>query len=435
MLSSQDNEVLTQVGPGTPMGNLLRRYWTPACLSSELPNPDDAPVRVRLFGEDLVAFRDTEGKVGLIGENCPHRGASMYFGRNEECGLRCVYHGWKFDVSGQCVDMPSEPRPFAAQIKATSYPTHESGGIVWTYMGPYETMTAFRDFGTESLAEEHVAASKMFTPCNWVQSMDGNVDTAHISFLHAFNAIADIPDDGSDAPGYPGNWYSMKFRQFDKSPALEISEEHYGYRYAGLRHTPNGYVHARVSAYIFPYATIVASIPFGTGQIWVVPIDDTTTWRYTFATNPPLPERDPGWRLSIPDYPFRGTARKGIISREFTAENEYQIDRVGQRTSSFTGVPSIAAQDLMVTESMGPVQDRTAEHLGTSDLAVSRMHAMLLNAAKGLAAGVEPPSLGSPDTDFRGIRSGEKVIEREDDWRLLGTDADAAVQEAQLNRR
>src|ERR1700728_927284 len=190
MLSQEENDLLTKVGPNTMMGDLLRRYWTPACLSSELPEPETS-LRVRLLGEDLVAFRNTEGEVGLIAEHCPHRGASLYYGRNEESGLRCVYHGWKFDVNGQCVDMPSEQRSFADQIRVTSYPTHESGGIVWTYMGSPETMTPFRDFGTEDMPVEYQNADKLFIDCNWVQSLDGDLDAAHVSYLHSYFGMAD----------------------------------------------------------------------------------------------------------------------------------------------------------------------------------------------------------------------------------------------------
>src|SRR5919201_5426701 len=197
MLSHEDNDILCRVGPGTPMGNLLRRYWTPAALSSELRESDCVPLRVRLLGENLVAFRDTEGKVGLVAENCPHRGASMFFGRNEECGLRCPYHGWKFDTEGNCVDMPSEPptSTFKYRVKIPSYPVHESGGIIWTYMGPRDKMTPCRDFGTETLPEKHLYARKQHTTCNWVQAMEGNFDSAHISWLHQWNGVADLPDD------------------------------------------------------------------------------------------------------------------------------------------------------------------------------------------------------------------------------------------------
>jgi len=237
VLKAEENEILTRVGPGTPMGELLRRYWTPACLSAEIPLPGSPPARVRLLGESLVAFRDTAGRVGLVQENCPHRGASLYFGRNEDALLRCVYHGWAFDTDGKCVDMPSEPAPFCEKVRMKSYPVHESGGIVWTYMGPRETMTPFRDFGTDELPRERWQASKLFTDCNWVQAMEGNIDTSHISHLHQWNGVDDIPDDGSDKPGYPSNAMSWKFWRHDRAPRLEVEDTWYGYRYAGIRTT------------------------------------------------------------------------------------------------------------------------------------------------------------------------------------------------------
>ena len=287
MLSREDNEILTRVGPGTPMGDLLRRYWIPACLSSEIVEPDGPPARVRLLGEDLVAFRDTAGRVGLIEEQCPHRGASLFYGRNEECGLRCTYHGWKFDVTGQCVDQRSERNPFPQRIKIMSYPVHESGGIVWTYMGPSSSMTPFRDFGTESLPASLATANKEVIYCNWVQSMDGDLDTAHISNLHQFDAIDDVPDDGTDKPGYPSGYMSMKFWRHDPAALIEVDETWHGFRYAGIRVTPNGYRHARITAYIFPASTIIAQIPFSTRQIFVVPADDELTYRYNFTAQPP----------------------------------------------------------------------------------------------------------------------------------------------------
>ncbi|MFZ0165517.1 MAG: Rieske 2Fe-2S domain-containing protein, partial [Trebonia sp.] len=195
MLKAEDNEILTRVGPGTLMGELLRRYWTPACLSEEIPAPGSPPARVRLLGEKLVAFRDTTGRIGLMQENCPHRGASLYYGRNEDAALRCVYHGWAYDTEGRCVDMPSEPAPFCEKVRMRAYPVHESGGIVWAYLGPRETMTPFRDFGTDELEQENWSATKQVTDCNWVQAMEGNIDTAHISHLHQWDGIDDIPDD------------------------------------------------------------------------------------------------------------------------------------------------------------------------------------------------------------------------------------------------
>jgi len=427
MLTGEENEILSRVGPGTLMGNLLRRYWTPACLSVEVA-ADGAPVRVRLLGEDLVAFRDSEGKVGLFDQHCPHRGASMYFGRNEECGLRCVYHGWKFDVDGNCVDMPSEPRPFADRIKIPSYPTHESGGIVWTYMGPPETITPFRDFGTESLADDETMVWKVFWDCNWIQAIEGNIDTAHISHLHQYFGARDLPDDGSDKPGYPSRAWTWKAWWHDRAPRVEVVDEWYGFRYAGIRRTPNGHRYIRSTAYTIPYATVIAKIPFDTLQIFVVPVDDHTNVRYAFTTQRSA-RLDGYGGGAMPALPYARVGRQeGVLSRGYTAANDYLIDREFQKVS-FSGIRDFMSQDMAVTESMGPIYDRTKEHLGTTDIAVTRMRQLLLDAARGLAGGKDPPGLGGQG-DFRSIRSAEKIIAEGEDWRTLGTDEDPAVRAA-----
>jgi len=434
VLSREDNEILTRVGPGTPMGDLLRRYWIPACLGSEVAEPDGAPARVRLLGEDLVAFRDTSGRVGLIEEQCPHRGASLFYGRNEECGLRCTYHGWKFDVTGQCTDQRSELKPFADKIKITSYPVRESGGILWTYMGPAATMTPFRDFGTDSLPAGNVAAVKEVVRCNWVQSMDGDVDTAHISNLHQFDAIDDVPDDGTDEPGYPSGYMSMKFWRHDPRAVIEIENEWHGFRYAGIRETPNGHRHARITAYIFPASNIIAQIPFSTRQIFVVPVDDYTCHRYNFTVTRPANPRGLGGPLfyTYEKYPFEMLPGNGVVERKYTPENDYLIDRVAQKGTSYSGIRDFRSQDMMATESAGPIYDRTREHLGSTDVAVIRMHRMLLRAAKGLANGEQPPALGGSG-DFRSIRGAEKILAKDEDWRVLGTNDDPIVQEALLS--
>ena len=438
MLSKEDNEILTSVGAGTPMGELLRRYWMPACLSAELPDRDGPPVRVRLLGEGLVAFRDTEGKVGLIEEQCPHRGASLFFGRNEECGLRCVYHGWKFDTTGQCVDQRNERRSFADRIKVTAYPTHESGGIVWTYMGPTETMTPFRDFGTETLPLEHVSANKELVRCNWVQSLDGEADTTHISSLHQWHAAAELPDDGTDRPGYPSNQMSVKLWAYDTRPELQVQETWYGFRYAGLRRTPNGHQHARITAFILPTTALIASIPFGTRHIMHAPVDDVSTYRYTFSTQPPTNVSGVGGTpfFQVPGYPYkenRQSYRNGIIDRPYTSENDYGIARDAQKLLSFSGLPDFKAQDNMVTETAGPVYDRTREHLGGGDIAVIKLHQALLTAARALHDG-KPEALPalSGQGDFRSVRSAEKVLAADEDWQVLGTDDDPIVREAGL---
>ncbi len=441
MLSQEENEILTRVGPGTLMGNLLRRYWTPALLSSEIPQPDDPPVRVRLLGENLIAFRDTNGKVGLVANNCPHRGASMFFGRNEESGLRCVYHGWKFDVDGNCVDMPNEPAEsnFKSKVQITAYPTHESGGLVWTYMGPKETMTPFRDFGSDSLPENQWRVGKQHSTCNWVQSMEGNLDSSHISYLHQYFAIDDIPDDGTDKPGYPSNLMSMKFWRHDRAPRFELVDEWYGYRYAAVRATPNGHKHIRVNAFVVPYGTCVASIPFGGGQGLFVPIDDENCWRYFVNMQPvnnprglggPTYSSDPNWPYGV----FGGGG--GMRPRGWLAENDYKIDREAQKKVSYSGIADFVSQDMMATETMGAIYDRTQEHLGTTDVPIIRMRRILIDAAKGLAQGKEPPALAGVDGhDFRNIRAVEKILEPGEDWNVLGTSEDPTVQESILSQQ
>ena len=440
MLTQEDNDILTHVGPGTLMGNLLRRYWMPALLSVEVPQPDSPPIRVRLLCEDLIAFRESNGDVGLVASACPHRGASLFFGRNEEAGLRCVYHGWKFDKTGACVDMPSEPAEsnFKTKVHVKAYPTHESGGIVWTFMGPSDKMGPFRDFGTESLPRDQWRASRVISYCNWVQGLEGNIDTTHLSFLHGGRppaVAANDPktfDDGTDVPGYP----TLKMRGFihRKSAAakLDVYDTWYGFRYAGIRPTPAGYLNVRVSDFIMPYFAYVPQpyLPVGGDScIMMVPIDDDTYWRYGFATNvhnfiaqvergygKDMPQTGPGTRG------FGG----GVQQRTQLAENDYLIDREAQRTRSFTGIEGIAQQDMAVTESMGQIYNRTREHLGTSDRAVIRMRSMLIKAARDLANGIEPPGL---EGDFSKIRSAERNIRAEDDWRTLGTDKDPVVHE------
>jgi len=432
MLRAEENEILTRVGPGTLMGVLLRRYWTPACLTAEVPEPGGAPARVRLLGENLVAYRDQSGRVGLLQENCPHRGASLYFGRNEGDALRCVYHGWAFDADGRCVDMPSEPQPFCEKVRMRAYPTHESGGIVWAYLGPRETMTPFRDFGTEGHDQAEFMATKQLTTCNWVQAMEGNLDTAHISHLHQFDGIDDIPDDGSDKPGYPSNAMSWKFWRHDRAPRLELEETWFGYRYAGVRTTPNGNTHVRVTAYALPYSTMVASIPFSVGQGLFVPIDDENCWRYFIGPKVRPNPRQLGGANLFSVAPFStpiSAYTDGIIPRLYTPENDYLIDRDTRSTGIFSGVSDFVSQDLMVTESMGPIYDRTQEQLGSTDRAISRMRHILISAAKGLADGKEPPAVAA-GLDYRSIRGAEKILEPGEDWRTLGTADDPVVREA-----
>jgi phthalate 4,5-dioxygenase oxygenase subunit len=294
-------------------------------------------------------------------------------------------------------------------------------------------MTPFRDFGTDSLSSPLVAVNKESIYCNWVQSMDGDLDTAHISNLHQFDAIDDIPDDGTDKPGYPSGYMSMKFWRHDPRALIEVDETWHGFRYAGLRVTPNGYRHVRISAYIFPASTIIAQIPFSTRQIFVVPSDDHTTYRYNFTTQPPANPRGLGGPVffTYEKYPFEMPPPNGVVPRTYTRENDYRIDRFAQKGLSYSGIADFRSQDAMATETAGPIYDRTAEHLGSTDVALIRMHRQLLRAAKALAddAAAGLPALGGAG-DFRAIRGAEKILGDGEDWRVLGTDADPIVQEA-----
>jgi nitrite reductase/ring-hydroxylating ferredoxin subunit len=428
MLTPEDNEILTRVGPGTLMGNLLRRYWQPALLSSEVPEPDSPPVRVRLLGEDLIAFRDSNGDVGLVANACPHRGASLFFGRNEEAGLRCVYHGWKFDVAGTCVDMPSEPAEsnFKNKVRVGAYPTQEAGGIVWTYMGPAEKMTPFRPIVSESLPREQWKAMKVKGLCNWVQGLEGNVDAAHTSWLHRRLEFATYQPDETDRPGYPSLNMTFLIWAFDGAPVLETHDTWYGFRYAGLRNTPGGHTHARVTDFIMPSLTYIPVAPVGGNDcIVMVPIDDETHWRYHISTKPAVRMTD-GTLQVIP-----GNRPGGIMDRTWMPQNDYNIDRADQKVNNYTGISGGAIpQDQAVTESMGTIYDRTAEHLGTSDRAIIRMRRMLIDAARDLARGVEPPAVDASQ-DYNGFRSAEKILAPGEDWWKLGTAEDAVMTQLQ----
>ena len=425
MLTQADNDYLCHTGPGTPMGNLLRRYWLPVMLASELPEADCAPVRVKVLSEDLVAFRDSTGQVGLLAANCVHRGASLFFGRNEDSGLRCVYHGWKFDVAGSCVDMPSEPAEsnFKHKVQAQAYPTVESAGMVWAYLGPTAEMRPFRAFPSHSSPREEWSASKTIVYCNYVQSMEGNIDSSHISFLHRSFRDWSNPNDGTDQPGYPTFPMSAYIRATSRNPHLEVEDTEYGFRYAAIRRTPAGHTHVRMSVHVLPVITFVAD-PLPTqgtrvGLI-IVPRDDETCWR--FSGGPRQLVGAPQFIIDDGPQRIRGPW------------NDYLLDRDMQRTGNYTGIVGVATQDYAVTESMGAIYDRRQEHLGTTDLAIIRMRQQLIAAARNLENGIEPPGL-DPDYPWHQVRSEERILVPGESWHTLATGADPVFREFIAARR
>jgi phenylpropionate dioxygenase-like ring-hydroxylating dioxygenase large terminal subunit len=425
MLSAEDNELLCRVGSGTPMGDLLRQYWMPALLSTELPEPDGSPVRVRLLGENLIAFRVTSGGVGLIRNACPHRGASLFFGRNEDEGLRCVYHGWKFDVTGRCVDMPSEPEDstFKTKVRAVTYPCVERNGVVWAYLGPRAVPPPLPDIEPNMMAGE-VVLQKILRECNWVQGMEGDIDTGHLGFLRLGAVKAE------DAAPKSFDYYALK----DRAPKYEVADTEFGTSYGAYRPAEADTYYWRIAHFLFPFFTMIPTGNLGT-QVLVrawVPLDD----HHTMFWNIGIPRTRGGagaGNAALLTVNGRSAAAAGNRSGDFVFEpettdwttgkfrltqnaaNDYLIDREAQRTRSFTGIPGIFQQDQAITEGMGRIVDRTDEHLGSSDAMVIRTRRRLIVAARAFRErGEIPPGVDDPGVYRQ--RSGGVILPREAHW-------------------
>jgi len=398
MLSRDDNELLCRIGPGTPMGDLMRQYWVPAALSSELPEPDGAPLRVRLLGEDLIAFRVSSGAVGLIQNSCPHRGASLFYGRNEAEGLRCVYHGWKFDVGGRCVDMPIEP--------AETYPCVERGGLIWAYLGPRPTPPPMPELEATMLAGNRIQVYQR--ECNWMQALEGDIDTGHTVYLHLGGV------DASEVP--PDSW--ARYALNDRAPRYEVTDTDFGVMYGAYRPADAETNYWRIANFLFPFYAMFPTGVLGLEirvRAWV-PMDDAHTLAFLITHGAPPPPKNAGRQAVAPPETLPNTTDwYGRFRCAADGSNDYRIDRTAQKTVSFTGIGSIHLQDQAVTESMGPVYDRTGEHLGTSDMMVIRTRKRLLDAARALRdRGQIPP--GVDDPKVYAVRSGGVVLPRDADW-------------------
>jgi phthalate 4,5-dioxygenase oxygenase subunit len=395
MLSHQENDDLTRIGPGTAMGDVMRAYWIPALLSSDVAENDGTPVRIKLLGEDLVAFRDSDGKVGLLDEYCPHRGVSLALAVNEECGLRCLYHGWKFDTSGQCVDQPTEPKGNITMkaMRTRAYPTHEVSGMVWAFMGDRAAQPPFPNFEWFDLPGDQVAAFKVLGECNYAQLLEGSIDTVHAGVLHRSKPWSVEVDAATPA------W------QRSLQAKLEVEFTAYGMRYAGIRQTGADTYNARVTPMIMPCYTL---IPFEVGPSNAgtrrlvnafVPRDDISTWvfqfMYDYAKPVDVERRIREGGLWV-DADFRKLSNR---------DNWYKQDRVAMKTENLSGLKGIMVQDHAVGETQGLILDRSRENLGTSDLAVVAWRRMMLKAARALRDhGVQPPAAGAADIPFNQIR-------------------------------
>lgn len=381
MLSKQDNERLTRVGPGTPMGELFRRYWQPVALTDTVARPDGPPVRVRILGEDLVLFRATDGRFGLVAERCPHRTASMYWGRNEENGLRCVYHGLKFDVDGNCVDAPCVTTTSAAQLAAIqrqlrirAYPCIERADLVWTYMGPPELKPAFPELEWTLVPKTHRLTTRHIQECNWLQGVEGGFDAAHLTFLH--------------------KWETSHSSRSVVPSLYEIQQTDFGFYTATGRELDGGQVYWNTNAFLMPgHKIISATSP--AAHIWM-PIDDENTMLYSteFKLDEPLGEKDfervRGGRW-IHSENIPGTD-KAVRNKA----NDYLADREAQSAGkSYTGLVGLGIQDCAVQESMGPIADRSQEFLLPCDIEIVKIRRLFQQALDDMAAGKQPPGMNA----------------------------------------
>ena len=416
-LSLEENDLLCHVEGEAPMGGIMRSHWLPVCLSDEIAEKDGAPVRSRLLGEDLVVFRDSNNRIGVLSEYCLHRRASLAFGRNEECGLRCLYHGWKFDVDGNVIDMPSEA-PGAAQRlgkKTTSYPAREGGGFVWAWMGAKDAMREFEPPAWAPVPGIKYAVVKMHAACNWAQVLEGSIDSAHSSSLHSTNMPAGEVE-GSTATGTA--WVRPST---DKAPRMEFERTSYGFRYAALRkpiRNADTQQYVRTTLFLAPFTVLIPPNDQYKLSQMLVPIDDVNTMFYWIAWHP-----DPAKGISQEAWRKFCAAEVGVdldasFRKKRNLDNGYQQDRAAMKRGDWTGIEGIPTQDMAMWESMGPITDRSRDNPGASDLAVAQFRRLMVAAAKkfldgGAAIGTDK------EMPYASLASFEGVAPKTTDWRSL----------------
>ena len=428
MLSQKDNELLCRTDNGTPMGDLLRRYWIPFLESSQLPAADCPPIRVSLLGERLVAFRDTEGRVGLITKYCAHRNADLFFGRNEECGLRCTYHGWKFDIEGRCLDMPSEDEDsaFKDKIRITAYPVEEVAGILFAYMGPAELKPALPVFEWMRVPPEYRHVSWNLQDNNYAQAIEGGIDSAHVNYLHssldshrpqaASAAQRGLPSRGD--PRQLGNLISR-----DMHPKLFVKPTEYGLLIGARRHTGEDKDYWRLNNFLMPFWTT----PPGRSMHAFVPLDDwhVARWSITWQADAPYSAAEKAAMRKgqgihselVPDTvsPTLAWVAPGHVPTH-NRWNDYLVDREMQRLETYTGIKDFGAQDYSIQEGMGIISDRSTEHLGVTDRGIIAMRRMLIDSARDLLEGIEPASAHNPESYW--VHGGQTLLPVDADWEV-----------------
>ena len=419
MMTAEENDLLCRVEGNAPMGQIMRRHWAPACLSEEVVEPDGKPIRVRLLGEDLVVFRDSNGKLGVLDEYCPHRRASLVLGRNEECGLRCLYHGWKFDVDGNCVEMTSEPPEtgFADKVKLKSYPAREAGGFVWIYMGPPQEMPEFEAPSFAPAPDARVSILKIKVGCNWAQILEGQIDSAHSSSLHSSDMV---PARVDSAKATDFNWLRPST---DKAPRFQVQRTSFGFRYAAIRRpilNANTHDYVRTTIYVAPFVALIPPNNIHNVTTVLGPMDDCNTMFYFIAWNDaskPGVEQE-SWRKF-------NTAQVGIdVDENYenirTRGNNYQQSREAMKLGNFTGIKGIPNQDIAMWETMGPIADRTREKLGASDIAVVEFRNLMVEAARRMRDGGSAIGRTKPHIPHAKISSFEGLVPKTTNWRTLG---------------
>lgn len=424
MISREENDLLTQTGSATPCGQLLRRYWQPVALAEELP-PGGAPLKVTILGEDLVSFRDDQGRPGLLGLHCSHRGTDLSYGRVENGGLRCLYHGWLYDVCGRVMEQPGEPGGGTQRdrIRHRAYPCQEAGGVIFTYMGPGDPpLLPAYEFLT--VREEQRNVTKIFYQCNFLQGNEGNIDPVHLSFLHQYLSEAQAPQKRIVQGGHvTDNTLLGK----DMAPAIEVEVTDFGLRIFSLRASAGDQTYLRVTNFIMPNLAAFGGSTVGEGYAvhWHVPIDDTRHWKYVFmfSRERPLPSELCQKSRAELDAEYRLTR---------SAANRYGQDREAMKIETFTGMGyNFQAHDAFATESQGAVQDRTAEHLVSSDRAIIAARKLLLKAIHDVKAGRDPQHVvRDPHANqFSHVQVFSELIPAAMDWKQYTGERIARIRE------
>jgi phthalate 4,5-dioxygenase oxygenase subunit len=430
MLSAEENDVLCRVEGDAPMGRLMRRHWIPACLSEEVAERDGAPVRVRLLGEDLVAFRDTEGRIGLLDEHCPHRRASLALGRNEECGLRCLYHGWKMDVEGNVVDRPSESHEavLAKKVRHKAYPCRDAGGFVWVWMGPPDEMREFEPPAWAPSPDIRTSIVKMHVGCNWAQVLEGAIDSAHSSTLHSTDMVPALVE---RAGATAKEWLRPST---DKAPRLQVQRTDFGFRYVAIRRPikdASTHDYLRITVFVAPFTVLIPPNNLYNLSILNIPLDDTNTMFYFIAWSEGEGIDQDAWRE------FCG-AQIGVdldasFRRTRTRANNYLQDRKAMKLGSHTGILGIPNQDIAMWETMGPIADRSRERLGASDVAIVQFRRIMVDAARKVRDGGPAIGTSSRHVPHVKLKSFEGIVPKTTLWTTLGVaEEELALREASV---